>query len=135
MGSIDVGNMANKDYNSLYDMIVSALDEMVFGSAKKDIEDRAKTEGERIQAGGTEIDVNNKTWSYSTTSLPSSKIVEINFPFNKTQKVVVNDKYNLDNTFFRNRNNKVTINVPNKITISSIKVVDVNNTTHSFQKK
>ena len=75
------------------------------------------------------------TWRFSETKLPNSKIVEINFPFTQTQKVVVNDKYNLDNTFFRNRNNKVTINVPNKITISSIKVVDNHNTTHSFQKK
>jgi len=43
------------------------------------------------------------TWRFSETKLPNSKIVEINFPFTQTQKVVVNDKYNLDNTFFRNK--------------------------------
>jgi hypothetical protein len=90
--------------------------------------------GTEIQAGGGQIDVNDKTWRFSTTSLPTSKIVEINFPFNKTKKVIVNDRYNLDNRFFRNINNKVGVNVPNTITISSIKVVENNNTTHNFKK-
>ena len=74
-------------------------------------------------------------WSFSNTLLPTSKIVEINFPFNKTKKVIVNDIYNLDNRHFRNINNKVGINVPNTITISSIKVVETNNNTHNFKKE
>jgi len=75
------------------------------------------------------------TWSYSETKLPTSKIVEINFPFNQTQKIIVNDKYNLDSNFFRNINNKVGINVPDKIAISSIKVIDNSNRSYTTNKK
>lgn len=90
--------------------------------------------GTEIQAGGGQIDVNDKTWRFSTTSLPTSKIVEINFPFNKTKQVIVNDRYRLGNKFFRNLNSKVGVNIPNTITITSIKVIENNNTTHNFKK-
>ena len=91
--------------------------------------------GTEIQAGGGQIDVNDKTWRFSTTSLPTSKIVEINFPFNKTKQVIVNDRYRLGNKFFRNLNSKVGVNIPNTITITSIKVLENNNTTHNFKIK
>jgi hypothetical protein len=91
--------------------------------------------GTEIQAGGGQIDVNDKTWRFSTTSLPTSKIVEINFPFNKTKQVIVNDRYRLGNKFFRNLNSKVGVNIPNTITITSIKVIENNNTTHNFKLK
>ena len=67
------------------------------------------------------------TWSYSETKLPTSKIVEINFPFNQTKEVIINNKYNLGIKFFRNLNNKVGINVPDKIEINSIKLIDNSN--------
>ena len=131
-------NMNYESFSQLFmQTVVFKIDDIIRGLFNGATSTGAEIQnsGTEIQAGGGQIDTNTKTWSYSTTSLPNSKIVEINFPFNQTQKVVVNDKYNLDNTFFRNINNKVGINVPNKIEPSSIKVVDVNNTTHSFQKK
>ena len=131
-------NMNYESFSQLFmQTVIFKIDDVIRGLFNGATSTGAEIQnsGTEIQAGGGQIDTNTKTWSYSTTSLPNSKIVKINFPFNQTQKVVVNDKYNLDKTFFRNISNKVGINVPNTITISSIKVVDINNNTHSFQKK
>jgi hypothetical protein len=75
------------------------------------------------------------TWSYSETKLPTSKIVEINFPFNQTKEVIINNKYNLGIKFFRNLNTKVGINVPDKIEINSIKLIDNSNKSYTINKK
>jgi hypothetical protein len=75
------------------------------------------------------------TWSYSETKLPTSKIVEINFPFNQTKEVIINNKYNLGIKFFRNLNTKVGINVPDKIAINSIKLIDNSNKSYTINEK
>jgi hypothetical protein len=75
------------------------------------------------------------TWSYSETKLPTSKIVEINFPFNQTKEVIINNKYNLGIKFFRNLNTKVGINVPDKIVINSIKLIDNSNKSYTINEK
>ena len=131
-------NMNYESFSQLFmQTVIFKIDDVIRGLFNGATSTGAEIQnsGTEIQAGGGQIDTNTKTWSYSTTSLPNSKIVKINFPFNQTQKVVVNDKYNLDKTFFRNISNKVGINVPNTIIPTSIKVVDINNNTHSFQKK
>ncbi len=130
-------DMKYESFTQLFmDTVIFKIDDIIRGLFNGATSTGAEIQagGTEIQAGGGQIDVNDKTWRFSTTSLPTSKIVEINFPFNKTKKVIVNDRYNLDNRFFRNINNKVGVNVPNTITISSIKVVENNNTTHNFKK-
>jgi len=130
-------DMKYESFTQLFmDTVIFKIDDIIRGLFNGATSTGAEIQagGTEIQAGGGQIDVNDKTWRFSTTSLPNSKIVEINFPFNKTKKVIVNDRYNLDNRFFRNINNKVGVNVPNTITISSIKVVENNNTTHNFKK-
>jgi len=134
LGNKGIASGPNVKYESFTQLfmntVIFKIDDIIRG-----LFNGATSTSAEIQAGGGQVDVNDKTWRFSTTSLPTSKIVEINFPFNKTKKVIVNGIYNLDNRHFRNINNKVGINVPNTITISSIKVVETNNNTHNFKKE
>jgi len=133
VGSMDFGNMKNKSYNSFYAMIVSALDELFFGPAKKDIENEAKTEGERIQAGDTGIDINNPTWKVVPSPRTNISLIDINFPYKKTKYIKINNQYNLTNTDFKNVNNIVRISTPKNFEINAIQITDINNKTHNIK--
>jgi len=134
LGNKGIASGPNVKYESFTQLfmntVIFKIDDIIRG-----LFNGATSTSAEIQAGGGQVDVNDKTWRFSTTSLPTSKIVEINFPFNKTKKVIVNGIYNLDNRHFRNINNKVGINVPNIITISTIQIKDNDNKIYTITKK
>jgi len=129
--SSDFGGPPNKDYDSFFRM-VSGIFIPGLNKTEKDIEDRAKTEGERIQAGGTQIDFNNPTWKYINSPRPSASLIEINFQYNKTKSLNINNQYILNNQQFKNVNNKIRIATPKDLEIKSMVITDIYNKTHNI---
>ena len=134
MASFDIGGAPNKDYDSFYRMIFSLVTPNL-DKTKKDIENNAKIEGERIQAGGGQIDVNSKTWNYTKTDRNNINLVDISFPYNNTKIVKINNQYSLGNTDFKNVNNIVRISTPKNFEIQSIEITDNNDKKHIIKPK
>lgn len=92
------------------------------------------TGGTGIQAGGTEVTV-NPTWSYNTAiSTQNAKYIDINFRFDKTKKLMIN---NIEDRFIMadNNNNKIRTVVRSGTTINSIKIIDTNEVTHNITQQ
>jgi hypothetical protein len=134
MASFDIGGAPNKDYDSFYRMIFSLVTPNL-DKTKKDIENNAKIEGERIQAGGGQIDVNSQTWNYTKTDRNNINLVDISFPYNNTKIVKINNQYSLGNTDFKNVNNIVRISTPKNFTITSMEITDNNDKKHIIKEK
>jgi hypothetical protein len=134
IASSDIGGAPNKDYDSFYRMIFSLVTPNL-DKTKKDIENNAKIEGERIQAGGGQIDVNSKTWNYTKTDRNNINLVDISFPYNNTKIVKINNQYSLGNTDFKNVNNIVRISTPKNFTIISMEITDNNDKKHIIKEK
>jgi len=134
IASFDIGGTPNKDYDSFYRMIFSLVTPNL-DKTKKDIENNAKIEGERIQAGGGQIDVNSQTWNYTKTDRNNINLVDISFPYNNTKIVKINNQYSLGNTDFKNVNNIVRISTPKNFEIESIEITDNNDQKHIIKQK
>jgi hypothetical protein len=134
IASIDIGGAPNKDYDSFYRMIFSLVTPNL-DKTKKDIENNAKIEGERIQAGGGQIDVNSQTWNYTKTDRNNINLVDISFPYNNTKIVRINNQFDLNRDFFKNINNIVRISTPKNFEIESIEITDNNDKKHIIKQK
>ena len=91
--------------------------------------------GTGTQAGGTEVTVNTPTWSYNTAiSTQNAKYIDINFRFDKTSKLMIN---NIEYRFIMadNNNNKIRTVVRSGTTINSIKIIDNRNVTHNITQQ
>ena len=74
-------NMNYESFSQLFmQTVIFKIDDVIRGLFNGATSTGAEIQnsGSEIQAGGGQIDTNTKTWSYSTTSLPNSKIVKIN---------------------------------------------------------
>ena len=133
MASFDIGGFPNKDYDSFYNMVFSNIIPTLNGFLKG-ILDAAKNEGDKVQAGGSDITINNPTWSYGLTIGTKIQIV-INFDYNNTKQIKVNNKYTLTKDKIGNFNNKPTLIAPKNLSISSIELTDNSNKIHNIKKQ
>ena len=75
------------------------------------------------------------TWKYVQSQRTNISLIDINFPYNKTKFIKINNQHNLDNTHFKNVNNIVRISTPKNFKIQVIEITDNNGKTHNINKQ
>ena len=75
------------------------------------------------------------TWKYAQSQRTNISLIDINFPYNNTKIVKINNQHSLDKTHFKNVNNIVRISTPKDFKIKSIEITDNNGKTHNINEQ